>query len=41
MAHALAHHRIGFDEVADGVWSIYFGAVPLGWLDERTYTIYG
>jgi hypothetical protein len=35
-AHALAHHRIRFDEVADGVWSIYFGAVLLGWLDERT-----
>jgi putative transposase len=41
MAHALAHHRIGFDEVADGVWSIYFGTVLLGRLDERTYTIYG
>src|SRR5688500_16102769 len=23
--HALAHHLIGFDDVADGVWSIYFG----------------
>jgi putative transposase len=41
IAHALAHHRIGFDEVADGVWSIYFGTVLLGRLDERTYTIYG
>jgi putative transposase len=41
IAHALAHHRIGFDEVADGVWSIYFGPVLLGRLDERTHTIYG
>jgi len=41
IAHALAHHRIGFDEVADGVWSIYFGTVLLGRLDERTHTIYG
>jgi len=41
IAHALAHHRIGFDEVAEGVWSIYFGTVLLGRLDERTYTIYG
>lgn len=41
IAHALAHHRIGFEEVADGEWSIYFGTVLLGRLDERTYTIYG
>ena len=41
IAHALAHHRIGFDEVADGVWSIYFGTALLGRLDERTYAIYG
>lgn len=35
------HHRIGFEEEPDGVWSIYFGTVLLGRLDERTYTIYG
>jgi hypothetical protein len=40
IAHALAHHRIGFRRGADGVWSIYFGTVLLGRLDERTYTIY-
>jgi putative transposase len=41
IAHALAHHRIGFEEVADGVWSIYLGTVLLGRLDERTYVIHG
>jgi putative transposase len=41
IAHALAHHPIGFEEVADGVWSIYFGTVLLGRLDERTYVIHG
>jgi putative transposase len=41
IAHALAHHRIGFEEVAEGVWSIYLGTVLLGRLDERTYVIHG
>jgi hypothetical protein len=38
---ACAERRISPPSVADGVWSIYFGTVLLGRLDERTYTIYG
>jgi putative transposase len=41
IANALIHHPIGLEEVADGVWSIYFCRVLLGRLDERDYVIQG
>ncbi len=31
---------VGLDEVADGVWSVYFGELLLGRLDERDYALY-
>ena len=35
IAHALAPHTIGLEEVDDGVWSIYFCEVLIARLDER------
>jgi hypothetical protein len=32
-------HPIGLEEVADGIWSIYFCRVLLGRIDERDYII--
>ena len=39
IAHALAHHAIGLEEIDDGIWSIYLGAVLLARLDERDFII--
>jgi putative transposase len=33
---ALRQHRIGLDEVDDGIWSVFFCDVLLGRIDERT-----
>jgi transposase InsO family protein len=41
IAHALAPHTIGLEEVNDGVWSIYFCQVLIARLDERDYLIRG
>lgn len=41
IANALKQHHIGLEEVADGIWSIYFGRVLLARLDERDYIIRG
>jgi len=30
---------VGLEEVDDGIWDVYFGAVRLGQMDERTYKI--
>jgi hypothetical protein len=35
----LKQHPIGLEEVADGIWSIYFCRVLLGRIDERDYII--
>ncbi len=39
IANALKQHPIGLEEVADGIWSIYFGRVLLARLDERDYIL--
>jgi hypothetical protein len=39
IANPLQHHPIGFEEVADGLWSIYFCAVLRGRIDERDHII--
>lgn len=31
--------HVGLEQVGDGVWSVYFGPVHLGWLDETDYRI--
>jgi transposase InsO family protein len=36
----LTGHPLGFEEVDDGLWTIYFGAVPIGRFDERTGKVY-
>ena len=35
LAKALHQHHVGLEEVADGVWSIHFGRIRLGHVDER------
>lgn len=35
IANALRGYRIGLDEEADGVWSIFFGDILVAMLDER------
>ncbi len=39
VSHILGRLYIGLEEVGDGVWSVFFGPVHLGWLDERDYRI--
>jgi putative transposase len=39
LANALKQHHIGLDETDDGIWSIYFGTVLLGRVDERDMII--
>lgn len=39
IANALKQRYIGLEEVADGIWSIYFNNVLLARLDERDYVI--
>ena len=39
VSELLIRDYIGFEEVADGEWSVYFGPVHLGWFDERDYRI--
>ncbi len=41
IANALKQHTIGLEEVADGIWSIYFCQVLLARVDERDYVIRG
>ena len=35
LSTALKAHRVGLEEVADGIWSLYFCDVLLGRIDER------
>lgn len=41
VSHVLAGEHVGLEEVADGVWSVYFGPVLLGRFDERDGRIRG
>lgn len=41
VSHVLAEESIGLEEVDDGIWSVYFGPVLLGRLDERVGRIAG
>lgn len=41
VSHVLAEEYVGLDEVADGIWSVYFGPVLLGRFSEREYRIHG
>jgi putative transposase len=39
VSHLLGREEVGLEEVGDGVWSVFFGPVHLGWLDESDYRI--
>jgi putative transposase len=39
VSHLLGREEVGLEEVGDGVWSVFFGGVHLGWLDESDYRI--
>jgi transposase InsO family protein len=41
VSHVLAEEYVGLEEVADGIWSVYFGPVLLGRFDERDLRIHG
>lgn len=41
VSSVLAEEYVGLEEVADGVWSMYFGPLLLGRFDERTKRLYG
>jgi transposase InsO family protein len=35
----LKHKIVGLEQLADGLWAVYYGPVRLGWLDEADYRI--
>ena len=39
VSNLLKKEDIGLEEVGEGLWSVYFGPVPLGSLDERDFRI--
>jgi hypothetical protein len=39
LSHTLGHHWVGFEEIDDGIWSVYFYDVLLARLDERDFTL--
>jgi hypothetical protein len=41
VSSVLAEEYVGLDEIADGIWSMYFGPLLLGRFDERTKRLYG
>jgi putative transposase len=41
VSHVLAEDYVGLEEVADGIWAVYYGPVPLGRFDERDGRIHG
>lgn len=40
-SHTLKRQRLGFEEIDDGIWSVYYGAVLLARFDERDHRFYG
>jgi len=41
VSEALIGERVGLEETADGVWTVYFGSVALARFDERERKLYG
>ena len=39
VSHLLGGEYIGFEEVADDIWTVYFGPVSLGWLHVQKAVI--
>jgi len=41
VSHVLMEEDVGLEEVADGIWNLYFGPLLLGRFDERERWLYG
>jgi len=41
VSHTLSGQVLGFEEIDDGIWSVYYGAVLLARFDERERIFYG
>ena len=41
LSELLSGHEVALEEIADGVWSIYFYTILLARLDVRTFTLSG
>jgi transposase InsO family protein len=41
VSSVLVEEHVGFEEIADGIWSLYFGPLLLGRFDERELKLYG
>ena len=41
LSEALSGERVGLEETADGVWTVYFGTLLLARFDERERQLYG
>lgn len=39
VSHLLGRLQVGLEEVGGGLWSVFFGPLHLGWLDETDYRI--
>jgi hypothetical protein len=39
VSHTLQEQYVGMEEIDDGIRDVYFGAVRLGQMDERTFRI--
>jgi putative transposase len=40
LTSVLVGHDVGFEEVDDGLWTVYFGCTPIGRFDERDWRVY-
>lgn len=41
VGHALIEQHLGFEEVDDGIWDVFFGSLPIGRFDERKLQLIG
>jgi hypothetical protein len=41
ISHALLEENVGLEEVADGIWSLYFGPLLLGRFHEDELKLHG
>jgi transposase InsO family protein len=39
VGHVFARELVGLEETGEGLWSVYYGPVSLGWLDESDFRI--
>ena len=41
VGHALIEEKVGFEQIADGLWDVYFAGVRIGRFDERSRSLVG